>query len=112
MIHTETYATAINGLSLFVFELGFKDAFGTIFCSSYSRSVLYGMVVGIEIRSYQVYSPHLHVDYTETFAKRAVSILVRRFHDAFKAIVNVVHKNERKLDIEEQLSRKITIQVM
>ena len=41
-----------------------------------------------------------------------VSILVRRFHDAFKVIVNAVHKNERKLDIDAQLSRKITIQVM
>ena len=71
------------------------------------------MVVGIEIRSYQVYSPHLHVDYTDTLTKGGVvSILVRRFHDAFKVIVNAVHKNERKLDIDAQLSRKITIQVM
>ena len=72
------------------------------------------MVVGIEIRSYQVHSPHLHVDYTETFTKGGgvVSILVRRFHDAFKVIVNAVHKNERKLDIDAQLSRKIRIQVM
>ena len=70
------------------------------------------MVVGIEIRSYQVYSPHLHVDYTETFTKGAVSILVRRFHDAFIVIVNAIHKNERKLDIDAQLSCKITFQVM
>ena len=47
------------------------------------------------MRSYQVYSPHLHVDYTETFTKGAVSILVRRFHDAFIVIVHAVHKNER-----------------
>ena len=63
------------------------------------------------MRSYQVYSPHLHVDYTETFTKRAVSILVRRFHATHLRIslLSAVHKNERKRDIEEQLSRKITI---
>ena len=36
---------------------------------------------------------HLHVDYTKTFAKgQSVSVLVRRFHDAFNAIVNVAQK--------------------
>ena len=48
----------------------------------------------------------------EVLAGRKCCCSLQRFHDAFKVIVNAVHKNERKLDIDAQLSCKITFQVM
>ena len=47
------------------------------------------MVVGVEIRSYQVSIPHLFLDDTETFTtvlNRTDTVCVQRFHDEFNAV--------------------------
>ena len=66
------------------------------------------MVVGVEIRSYQVSIPYVILDYTETFAtvkNRTDTVCVRRFHVAFNADF------ERNRDKDARMS-KITIQVI